>query len=77
MFRVILCLEVRESYSLYVHIHIFCVVAPEEILHTVICYQVFLPDTNNLHTVVWFQIFLSIANNPCSIIWVQVNIFIL
>ena len=35
-------------------------------LHTVICYQVFYSNTNNLHTVVWFQTYLS--NNLYAII---------
>ena len=32
-------------------------------LHTVIWYQIFLSNKNNLHTVVWFQVFLSNTNN--------------
>ena len=32
-------------------------------MHTVIWFQVFLSNTNNLHTVVWFQVFLSDTND--------------
>ena len=35
----------------------FCVV--KSFLYTVIWFQVFLSNTNNLHTVIWFQVFLS------------------
>ena len=41
----------------------FFSVVPEGFLQTVIWYQVFLSNTNNLHTVVWFQVFLSNTNN--------------
>ena len=33
------------------------------VFYTVISYQVFLSNTNNLHTVVLFQVFLSNTNN--------------
>ena len=32
-------------------------------LHTVIYYQEFLSNTNNLYTVIYFQVFLSNNNN--------------
>ena len=32
-------------------------------LHTLIQYEVFLSNTNNFHTVVWFQVFLFDTNN--------------
>ena len=31
----------------------------KQIICTVIWFQVFLSNTNNLHTVIWFQVFLS------------------
>ena len=34
MFRVILCQEVKESRSLYVHIYIFCEIVSEEFFFT-------------------------------------------
>ena len=41
-------------------------------LHTVIWYQVFLSNTNNLLIIVWFQVFLSNTNNLLIIVWFQV-----
>ena len=41
-------------------------------LHTILWYQVFLSNTNNLHTVIWYQVFLSNTNNLHTPIWYQV-----
>ena len=69
-YLVISCLVVMESHSLY--IHIFCVVISLEFLLTVLWYQVFLSNTNNLHTVLWYQVFLSNTNNLHTVLWYQV-----
>ena len=45
-------------------------------LHTVMGYQVFLYNTNNLCTVIWFQVFLSNTNNLYRVIRFQVTISI-
>ena len=41
-------------------------------LHTILWYEVFLSNTNNLHTVLWYQVFLSNTNNLHTILWYQV-----
>ena len=37
--------------------------------HTVLWYQVFLSNTNNLPTVIWYQVFLLNTNNLHTILW--------
>ena len=44
-------------------------------LHTVVWYQVFLFNTNNLQTVLWFQVFSSNTNNLHTVIWSQGLLF--
>ena len=45
-------------------------------LHTVVWYQVFQSNTNNLNMVVWFQVCLSNNNNLYTILWFPVTISI-
>ena len=46
-----LYLEVRESYSLYVYIYIFCEVVSQEFLWLTVIYQVIISNINNLRSV--------------------------
>ena len=41
-------------------------------LHTVIGYQVFPSNKNNLHTVIWYQVFPCNTKNLHTLIWYQV-----
>ena len=54
--------------------HIHCIFTFS--VHSYICYQVFLSNTNNLHTVTCLQVFLSNANILYMFIWFQVIISI-
>ena len=47
----------------FVNIHILGVVVSSSFWYTVIWYQVFLSNSNDLHTVVWFPVFLSHTDN--------------
>ena len=58
--RVILCLEVRES---YLYLNFYVVISWAFFVH-----QIFLANTNNLQAVVWFQVFLSNTKNLFTII---------
>ena len=49
-----------------------CVGVSLAVLHTIIWFQVFLSNTNNLHTIIWFQVFLFNTNNFHIIVWFQV-----
>ena len=57
--RVILCLEFKKLNRLYIYIYIFGVI----FLYTVIQYQLFVSNTNNLYIFVWFQVFLFKTND--------------
>ena len=46
-------LQVLSNYSYLVIIY----------LHTVIWYQIFLSNANNMHAVIWFQVFLYNTND--------------
>ena len=72
-----LCLEVRESHSLYISIDVFELLFLRSFLHTLIWYQVFLSNANNFHTVVRFLVFLSNTNdNMVSGIYFYLTIII-
>ena len=60
-----LCLEVRESRTLYVYINISV---------DFLDYSAFLA-TINLLVVVWYQVFLSHTDNSYLIMWIQVTIY--
>ena len=44
-------------------------------MHTVIWFQVFQSNINNLLKVIWFQVFLFNTYNLYTIIWFQVFLF--
>ena len=67
-----LCLDVREWYSLYIHIYIFCEESFFIFTHRSTWYQVDQSNTNNSYMIIWFRVFLSNINNSYTILWFQV-----
>ena len=56
----------------YTFIFIFLQFFLKRFLHTVIWYQVYISNTNDLHSNIWYQVFLSNTNNLHIVIWYQV-----
>ena len=64
-----------KSHSLY--IYIFVLLSVNRFMYTIMWYQVFPFDTNNLLTNIWYQLFLSNINSLHTVIWFQVFLFII
>ena len=57
---------------MFIFTSFFNVIVSKEFLHTLVWFQVFQTNTNNLLTFVWFQVFLSNTNNLYTVVWFQV-----